>query len=129
MIDQEDNEKKGFDEYTLNTIKSMAAAMRFFAVMIFVLTGCLFLLGFYSIIFTNFILLISVGVGIAFNIYTTLEILKCSNAFRDYVHTLSAQNLDLAFRSMNLYWRYLGIQLLLSILMSILFSILFPEFL
>ena len=125
MIDQEDNEKKGFDEYTLNTIKSMAAAMRFFALIFFVLTGCLFLLGFYSFIFTNFILLISVGGCIAFNIYTTLELLKCSNAFRDYVHTLSAQNLDLAFRSMNLFWRYFGIQLLLSIFLSILF----PEFL
>jgi hypothetical protein len=129
MIDQEDNEKKVFDAYALNTIKSMASAMRFFAVVTLVLTGCLILLGFYTFILSNFILLISIGGCIAFNIYTTLELLKCSNAFKDYIHTLSAQNLDLAFRSMNLYWRYLGIQLLLSILLSSFLSILFPEFL
>jgi hypothetical protein len=50
----------------------------------------------------------------------TLELLKASNAFRNYTQTMNTQNLDQAFSSLKLYWRYAGILLLLSIVSVIL---------
>ena len=57
---------------------------------------------------------------LGFTIFMTLELLKASNRFRDYAQNLDAQNLDQAFSSLKLYWRYAGILLLVSIVSVIL---------
>jgi hypothetical protein len=132
MIDQDDNDKNVFDAYTLNTIKSMASAMRFFAMVNVVCTGAVIVFVLYLFIISikpDFIQVIFLCGYLGFSIYVNIELLKCSNAFKYCIQTLNVQNFDLAFRSMNLYWRYFGIQLLLSILLSILFSEVFLAFL
>ena len=129
MIDQEENNRKlVFSSYGLSTIKSLASVMKVFGVTTLILMGFLslfYLYGFMQVFSdrVNGLALIPVLLVFAYigcSIFMTLELLKASNAFRNYTQTMNSQNLDQAFSSLKLYWRYAGILLLLSIVSVIL---------
>jgi hypothetical protein len=129
MIDQEENNRKlVFSSYGLSTIKSLASVMKVFGVTTLILMGFLslfYLYGFMQVFSdrVNGLALIPVLLVFAYigcSIFMTLELLKASNAFRNYTQTMNSQNLDQAFSSLKLYWRYAGILLMLTIVSVIL---------
>jgi hypothetical protein len=128
MSTQNNNQKKVFGSYAMENFKGLASAMKVFAIAmltisVFISLGylcLLFLLGTIQLqngfLFSLFFTVAYLG----FTIFMTLELLKASNRFRDYAQNLDAQNLDQAFSSLKLYWRYAGILLLVSIVLVIL---------
>jgi hypothetical protein len=128
MSTQNNNQKKVFGSYAMENFKGLASAMKVFAIAmltisVFISLGylcLLFLLGTIQLqngfLFSLFFTVAYLG----FTIFMTLELLKASNRFRDYAQNLDAQNLDQAFSSLKLYWRYAGILLMLTIVSVIL---------
>ena len=133
IVQEENNRKLAFSSYGLSTIKSLASVMKVFGVSLLILLGFLSL--FYLYGFTQLfskqvnglalipVLLVFAYIG--YSIFMTLELLKASNAFRNYTQTMNAQNLDLAFSALKLYWRYAGILLLSIIVLGILLLVFF----
>ena len=102
IVQEENNRKLAFSSYGLSTIKSLASVMKVFGVSLLILMGFLSL--FYLYGFTQLfskqvnglalipVLLVFAYIG--YSIFMTLELLKASNAFRNYTQTMNDQNLD-----------------------------------
>jgi hypothetical protein len=128
MSTQNNNQKKVFGSYAMENFKGLASAMKVFAIAmltisVFISLGYLYLLFLLRTIQLQNGFLFSLFFTVAylgFTIFMTLELLKASNRFRDYAQNLNTQNLDQAFSSLKLYWRYAGILLLVSIVSVIL---------
>ena len=128
IVQEENNRKLAFSSYGLSTIKSLASVMKVFGVSLLILMGFLslfYLYGFMQLFSDRvnglaLIPVLLVFAYIGYSIFMTLELLKASNAFRNYTQTMNAQNLDLAFSALKLYWRYAGILLLTIIVLGFL---------
>lgn len=133
IVQEENNRKLAFSSYGLSTIKSLASVMKVFGVSLLILMGFLSLFYLYGFmqLFSNkvnglaLIPVLLVFAYIGYCIFMTLELLKASNAFRNYTQTMNAQNLDLAFSALKLYWRYAGILLLTIIVLGFLLLVFF----
>lgn len=133
IVQEENNRKLAFSSYGLSTIKSLASVMKVFGVSLLILMGFLslfYLYGFMQLFSDRvnglaLIPVLLVFAYIGYSIFMTLELLKASNAFRNYTQTMNAQNLDLAFSALKLYWRYAGILLLTIIVLGFLLLVFF----